>query len=65
MYQLHAATLDYSKKLCEESRALLEESRISVAQSKEALARSRRLRVQIKEQTPKKALATDRYPTAY
>jgi hypothetical protein len=54
MYQLHAATLDYSKKLCEESRALLEESRISVAQSKEALARSRRLRVQIKEQPPKK-----------
>ncbi|HEX2932064.1 MAG TPA: hypothetical protein VHV54_20225 [Candidatus Binatia bacterium] len=50
MSQLHDATLDYSKKLCETSRALLEESRIAVAQSKEALARWRLLRAQIKEQ---------------
>jgi hypothetical protein len=50
----HTPTLDYSKKLCEESVALRETARTTVAESKEALARSRRLAVPIKEREKSK-----------
>lgn len=43
-------TVDYSRKLCEESRVLRDESKTAVGQTKAAVARSRRIRAQIQEQ---------------
>lgn len=42
-------TIEYSRKLCEDSCNLRESAKITVAESKDAIARSRRLRAQMQK----------------